>query len=128
MLLQKPHILVIDDEKFSQNIVQKVLGSQEIEITYIDSGEDALEYFNTHTPVNLILLDLLMAGLDGYDVLNTIKGNPLWKNVNVIVMSGLDTEEEIEKVKAMGAACFVPKPINPGELKAAIQAHVQSTG
>lgn len=126
MLIEKPHILVIDDEKFSQNMVKTVLSTKDVEITFIDSGEAALEYFDTHPPVDLILLDLLMAGLDGYDVLNTIKGNPYWKRVNVIVISGLDEEEEIEKVKAMGAASFIPKPINAGQLKAIVDAHMQN--
>lgn len=125
MGMQKPHILVVDDEKFSQNFVQTVLNKQEVEITCLDSGEEALEYLNTHPPVDLVLLDLLMVGMDGYDVLNTIKQHPTWKEVNVIVMSGLDVPEEVQKAKVMGASSFLPKPVKAGELKAVIQAQIE---
>ncbi len=124
MSTQKPHILVVDDEKFSQKVVQTVLSTQEVEITCLDSGEEALEYVNTNPPVDLVLLDLLMVGMDGYDVLNTIKQHPTWKEVNVIVMSGLDVPEEVTKAKVMGASSFIPKPVKAGELKAAIQAQI----
>ena len=128
MSTQKPHILVVDDEKFSQNIVQTVLGEQGVEITCVDSGEQALDYVNNHPPVDLILLDLLMVGMDGYDVLQSIKGHPQWKDVSVIVMSGLDVPEEVEKAKTMGATSFIPKPVNPGELKASIRAYLKRIG
>jgi CheY-like chemotaxis protein len=125
---QKPHILVVDDEKFSQNVVQTVLGEQGIEITCLDSGEAALDYLDAHPPVDLILLDLLMVGMDGYDVLQSIKRHPQWKDVNVIVMSGLDIPEEVEKAKTMGATSFIPKPVNANELKASIRAHLKGIG
>lgn len=112
----RQRILVVDDEKFARNFVQYTLNLQGYEVVLVDSGENALKYLQETQQVDLILLDLLMVGLDGFDLLREIKKHPVMKDDKIIILSALDDEEDRQRTLALGALDFIKKPINSDEL------------
>jgi CheY-like chemotaxis protein len=114
-------ILIVDDEKFSRELTRKILGNLGYEIFDVSSGEEAVEFLSRDSTIDLILLDLLMVGMDGYDVLREIKQNPATKEIKVIIMSALDDEDEQKQAIRLGALDFIKKPVNAQELISTLQ-------
>jgi len=112
----KPRVLVVDDEKFAQIIVKQILAKQNCDILFVESGEEALRILHEDHRVDLVFLDLLMVGMDGYEVLSAMRADPLTKDIKVIVMSGLEGEEDIKKALETGANDFISKPFQPDVL------------
>lgn len=112
----RQRILVVDDEKFARNMVERTLSAHGYEIISVDSAENALKYLQEVKQVDLILLDLLMVGLDGFDFLREIKNWPGLKDDKIIILSALDDEEDRKQALALGALDFINKPIDSEEL------------
>ncbi|MEI7988542.1 MAG: response regulator [Chloroflexota bacterium] len=121
----RQRILVVDDEKFARNFVQHTLSLQGYEVVLVDSGENALKYLQETQQVDLILLDLLMVGLDGFDLLREIKKHPVMKDDKIIILSALDDEEDRQETLALGALDFIKKPINSDELIEKVQKYLK---
>lgn len=104
-------ILVIDDDKLNLKTAKKIL-DEFFHVTCMESGKEALDYLGTHLP-DLILLDIHMPEMDGFEVLKEIKANPHTKDVPVIFLTAdSDTETELNSFKA-GVMDFIRKPFIP---------------
>jgi len=101
-------ILIIEDDIFLQNLEANKLKKENYEIITASTGDEALEKIN-EPDIDLILLDLILPGVDGFDVLKAIKETENLKNVPVIVFSNLSEETDIKKAKALGAKDFMVK-------------------
>src|SRR5206468_1481338 len=86
-----------------------------------DSGHDALALLSTQA-VDLILLDVMMPEMDGYDVLKELKANNLWRNIPVIMISALDEIDSVVRCIERGAEDYLPKPFDPVLLRARVGA------
>ncbi len=102
-------ILVVDDEEHIRIALKRILKRLEVEIYLAESGEIALNILK-HQPVDLVLLDLKMPGIDGMDVLKTIKQE--YSDVMVIVITGFATLETAVESMKQGAYDFIPKPFD----------------
>jgi CheY-like chemotaxis protein len=104
-------ILVVDDDRDTTRLVQEVLGRAGFTVRTANNGFEALTIVRREQP-GLILLDLKMPGLDGYEVLKRLKRDKATQNIPVVVVTGSVTDEEIKrkKVLALGAAQFLTKP------------------
>ncbi|MFC1744825.1 response regulator, partial [Candidatus Riflebacteria bacterium] len=111
----KPHVLIIDDEKFVHHIMSKVLKPLELEITSMFNGEDALKYLEKSTP-HLILCDVLMPGIDGFEVLERLKAEPKTSLIPVVMITADDNPEHNGKAISLGANDFVSKTAKSSEL------------
>ncbi|MDQ3168851.1 MAG: protein kinase [Acidobacteriota bacterium] len=112
-------ILIVDDEEGNRDLLRRRLernGYAAIEAT---SGEEALAIV-ARQPVDLVLLDMLMPGLDGHAVLERLKADPGTRDIPVIMVSALDSLQEIAKCIRAGAEDYLPKPFDPIILKARI--------
>jgi CheY-like chemotaxis protein len=101
-------ILVVEDERILRDIITKKLGSEGFEAhgaIDISEAERVLE----HTQVDLILLDLLLPGAEGYELLARIKNDPKRKDIPVIVFSNLSSEEDKRRAFRAGAWDFLVK-------------------
>jgi two-component system, sensor histidine kinase and response regulator len=87
------------------------------------SGQRALELCSRSSP-DLVLLDVGMPEMDGYEVLQRLKANPQTASIPVIFVTGQDSPQEEERGLALGAADFIPKPIQPGVVRARVKAHL----
>ena len=110
-----PIILAVDDTESNIDILVGILDEQ-YEVSVALSGEDALEILEDQIP-NLILLDIMMPGMDGYEVCRRLKADARTKNIPVIFLSAMTGEDEKQKGLGLGAFDYVTKPIDPVELK-----------
>ena len=114
------NILVIDDVSTNLKYVDMVLRDR-YEVTTLKSGRDALEYLNDHIP-DLILLDICMQGMNGYEVMEHLKKNPATAKIPVILITAEFEEESREKGISLGAVDFINKPFEPQVLLKRIEA------
>ena len=101
-------LLVVDDEYFNYEMLKPALESK-FDVSYADSGQNCLASAIANPP-DIILLDVCMPGLDGYDTCRMLKHTPETKNIPVVMVSGL--ESELEKKTGFDAGCdaYVVKP------------------
>lgn len=115
-------ILVVDDTPANIDIVMAILGELD-ELAVALDGEEALEILEEEKP-SVVLLDIVMPGIDGFEVCKRIKDNPDTASIPVVFLSGNGSEEERKKADELGAAGFLTKPIDPDALKSAIQSYI----
>ena len=115
----KGEVLVVDDSTMMLSLARRILESK-FTVTTASSGEECLEYVKTHKP-NLILLDVYMKGISGFDVLHQLKANPQTASIPVIFLTSDDHNETEIRGLHDGATDFISKPFNPGILIQRVQ-------
>ncbi|NQU82661.1 MAG: response regulator, partial [Parcubacteria group bacterium] len=110
-------VLVIEDDKFLRElIVRKLSGEKELDIVDAADGETGLKVFEKEKP-NLVLLDLILPGIDGFEVLSQIKQNPALSSIPVIILSNLGQKTDIDKGIKLGAIDYMVKAhFTPNEI------------
>ncbi|MDR2741524.1 MAG: diguanylate cyclase [Treponema sp.] len=116
-------ILVIDDEKTNLLILYKIL-SPNYKIYTAKSGSEGLKRAASERP-DLILLDIIMPDMSGFDVLKTLKSDPDLKTIPVIIITGLDNDSDEEKGLLLGAVDYIPKPFKNAIVIARVRTHMQ---
>ena len=111
----KKNILIVDDEKLIVKMISLILEQAGYRTTGVNDGESALELIPSDKP-DLILLDLMMPGLDGFQVLERLKSNYDTRDIPVIIVSALEEKENIDRVKMMGASDYIVKGSGPKKL------------
>lgn len=114
-------ILVVDDEALSRMVLATRLQEDGYQVTEAVGGDEALALVRSQS-FDVILLDMLMPDLDGYQVLEALKRDSTVSHIPVIIVSGFDDMESIVKCIEGGAADYVLKPFNPALLRARIRA------
>ncbi|WP_198159233.1 EAL domain-containing protein [Methylomonas lenta] len=120
----KAKILIVDDVPENLHALMQILNDQYVIIAATD-GEKALDLAQRQPLPDLMLLDIKMPGMNGYEVLQRLKANPLTADMPVIFVSALSEAEDEAKGLKMGAADYITKPINPGLLKLRIQTQLE---
>ena len=105
------NILIVDDSTTNVVLLEAILDERGYKIHTALNAKEAYSIIAKHKP-DLILLDLLMPKISGFDFLQEIKKNNVTKDTPVIIVSALTDEENIDKIKEMGAVDFVKKPID----------------
>jgi len=118
----KKQVLVVDDAETNIAILIELLGDF-YDVSIALNGPDALEIVMNNQP-DLILLDIVMPGMDGFQVCTQLKKNEKTKSIPVIFLTGETTEESVVQGFALGAADFLTKPFLPAELLARVQTHL----
>ena len=116
-------VLVVDDEISNIQILSAALGDEH-EICFANSGEEALEIARTELP-DLILLDVLMPGMDGYEVCRQLKCESATADIPVIFTTALDDQDAEIKGLKLGAIDYVAKPISPVIVQARVRNHLE---
>lgn len=116
-------ILVVDDIATNVMLLKAVLGKAKYKIITASGGVEALEKVKTESP-DLILLDIMMPDLDGYEVLQRLKADPASDEIPVIFLTALHTPEDIVKGFKYGASDYVSKPFNHEELITRVAHHI----
>ncbi len=121
--MSKATILIVDDEISNIEIMNAVL-EDDYEVCFATSGQQALDTARAAQP-DLVLLDVLMPGIDGFEVCRQLKADSLLADIPVIFTTGLgDTEDEMRGL-SLGAIDYVTKPIQPAILRARVGNHVE---
>ena len=124
MSAEPGHILIVDDNKMNRLLLARGLEQQGHKVAFAENGRQALEMLRAQC-LDLVLLDVLMPEMDGYQVLEQLMADPHLKNVPVIMVSAVDELESVVKCIELGAEDYLPKPINPVLLKARIGASLE---
>ncbi len=106
----KYNVLVVDDVPLNIKLVTKMLARFEFRIRTAANGLQALDAVKEELP-DLILLDILMPAMDGFEVLKILRANPATEKVRVVILSALNSNEDIVKGYNLGANDFITKPI-----------------
>jgi two-component system, sensor histidine kinase and response regulator len=115
------YILVVDDDESNRDVLSRRLEAQGYAVDTAENGERALEMLRDDM-FDLVLLDLLMPGTNGFEVLQRIKIDEAVKHIPVIMISALDELDSVARCIEMGAEDYLAKPFNPTILKARIGA------
>jgi PAS domain S-box-containing protein len=116
-------ILVVDDTAINQRLVQVILEAQGYDITLAETGASAIELANQSLP-SLILLDVGLPDMDGYEVCRQLKSHESTRQIPVIFVTGLSATEDETRSFEVGGADFITKPINARVLLARVKTHL----
>jgi putative two-component system response regulator len=119
----KPTILVVDDTPENIDVVSAVL-RHKFKVKAALNGEKALRIANSEPHPSMILLDIMMPGMDGYEVCQKLKANPATMKIPVIFITAKTQEEDEKKGLEMGAVDYITKPINPALVVARVETHL----
>jgi diguanylate cyclase (GGDEF)-like protein len=119
----KYRVLVVDDEKSNLMVLHKIL-SPEYTIFTAKSGGEGLRRAAADRP-DLILLDIIMPDMDGFEVLKKLKESPDTFNIPVVFITGLDTEADEERGLLLGAVDYITKPFKNAIVIARVKTHIQ---
>ncbi|MBU1015093.1 response regulator [Patescibacteria group bacterium] len=109
-------ILIVEDDKFLRELIVQKLASEGHEIVEAVDGEEGVRKIKEEVP-QLVLLDIILPGIDGFEVLRQIKAEPTTANVPVLILSNLGQQEDVEKGLQLGAADYIIKAhFTPGEI------------
>lgn len=117
-------ILAIEDNHTNLKLIGHILEPLDVETILVGSGQEAFDYLETQLP-DLILLDIMMAKMNGYEVCEKLKNNPQTRDIPVIFITALKEEEDETKGFDLGAVDFISKPIKPVILQARVKTHLR---
>jgi DNA-binding response OmpR family regulator len=115
----KKKILVIDDEFTMRTLLEFFLG-ETYSVSSVSSGKEALEWLDTNLP-DLIISDIQMEVMDGFDFLRALRQRGYTKHTPVIMLSGKSESKERVKCYKLGAQDYLTKPFNPEELEEVVK-------
>jgi signal transduction histidine kinase len=121
---ERGHILVVDDNRMNRLKLSIGLEQQGHTVSLAEDGQQALEMLEAGS-YDVVLLDIIMPGMDGFQVLERIKGDPRLRDIPVIVISALDEIDSAVRCIEMGAEDYLPKPFNPVLLRARLSNSLQ---
>jgi len=118
------HVLVVDDNKLNRMMLAHAVRDQGHQVTTAEEGQQALTLLRSEKdgPFDVILLDIMMPGMDGYQVLEQVKGDSTLRHIPVIMISALEKMDSVIRCIEMGAADYLSKPFNPALLQARLNA------
>jgi DNA-binding response OmpR family regulator len=118
---RRGHVLVVDDNRFNREILARGLYRQNHDFALAADGRQALDLVAAGA-FDLVLLDILMPEMDGFEVLRRLKADPKLRDIPVIMISALDEIGSVVRCIEMGAEDFLPKPFDPVLLRARVGA------
>ena len=119
-------ILIIDDEPGIVVLVQFLMEQQGYHVMTAIRGEDALDLIDHYKP-DLVLLDIMLPGIDGYEVCEIVRLNPDYRDVKIVFFTAKGRETEIAKGLALGADAYIAKPYSNAELVAKVKELLEKT-
>jgi two-component system, cell cycle response regulator DivK len=116
-------ILVVEDQADNRQILRDLLGNAGFDLIEAENGEEALAALAKQRP-DLILMDIQLPIMDGYEATRRLKANPALRSILIIAVTSYALSGDEEKARAAGCDDFVPKPYSPRQLLAKIRQYV----
>lgn len=113
-------ILVVDDEITIRTLLEKFL-NQNYDVTALADGQEGLSWLQTGQIPDLMIVDLEMPNVDGYEFIKNVRSSGYFQNIPIMMLSGADSSSERVKCYKLGANDFMIKPFNPEELSLKIE-------
>lgn len=112
---KKPRILVADDDAFIRRPLEWILAQEGFEPETAADGDECIEALRSNPP-DLLILDVMMPGLDGFEICRRMKDDPKLRQIPVLLLSARGREHDRERGMALGAAEYMTKPYSPHDL------------
>ena len=122
--IPKSRLLVVDDDRVNRLVMQRYLETEGHQVSLAADGEEALGLLARKT-FDMVLLDIEMPGMNGFQVLEKMTADPLLREVPVVVVSGVEGLDSVVRCIQMGAEDYLTKPVNRVLLKARIDASLE---
>src|SRR4030042_5626379 len=122
--MAKPKILIVDDEPFNVDYIEQELEDSDYDIISAGDGQEALDKVHSEAP-DLVLLDIMMPIMDGFEVLSRLKANTETREIPVIVISASNDLKSVVRGIKLGAEDYLPKPFEPTLLTARISSSLE---
>jgi CheY-like chemotaxis protein len=120
-----PTLLVVDDQPELRLLIKLTFSGTGFSVREAADGESALTACAAEVP-DVVLLDVMMPGIDGYEVCRQLKSQPRMRNTLVVLMTAGDQATERVRAREAGADFYVPKPFSPAELLQLVTEHLPS--
>ncbi|WP_300359173.1 two-component system response regulator [uncultured Pseudoalteromonas sp.] len=121
-LIERERILIVDDEPANLKVMREVLGN-DYRLSFAKSGELALQLIKNEPP-RLILLDVMMPDMNGFEVCEILKSTPETAHIPIIFVTALSHEQDESEGFALGAVDYITKPISPAIVRARVKTHL----
>jgi DNA-binding response OmpR family regulator len=117
-------VLVVDDEPHIGRIIRTRLEQDGLQVLLAETGPDALAIVADTPRLSLVVLDLMLPGMSGVDVLRILRADPRWSDLPCIVLTAAGQDDQLQAVEALGVAQIMTKPFSPRRLLARVRDHV----
>lgn len=118
-------MLVVEDNEHVAYMLKFLFKRKGFDVTTVFNGRDAAEAIEHLDPVNVVLLDLMLPYIPGFQLITMMRSRPDWQHVPIVVLSGKVLEQDIVKALDLGANDYVTKPFRPEELVARVRAAIR---
>ena len=105
----KKKVFIIEDDPFLVKAYKFIFEKENLEVWVAKDGEEAVSFMGRSEMPDIVLLDLMLPGMSGFDVLAAIRTNPGWKNLAVMIITNLGQPKDIERGKSLGAVDYLVK-------------------
>ena len=109
-------ILLVDDDVRNVFALSSVLEMAGLEVLFAENGLESLEVLTNNPDIDLVLMDIMMPEMDGYEAITKIRSNPVYKQLPVIALTAKAMKEDREKCLQIGASDYISKPVEPDQL------------
>ncbi|PKM35057.1 MAG: two-component system response regulator, partial [Gammaproteobacteria bacterium HGW-Gammaproteobacteria-10] len=124
-MLTSNHILIVDDVIDNIRVAMNFLKEDNYDLSFAGSGEEALRLIRDNpAPFDLILLDIMMPGMEGFEVCRILKTNPRYQDVPIIFLTARVDVDSVAKGFSVGGVDYITKPFHADELLARVKTHI----
>ena len=109
-------ILIVDDDVRNIFAVTSVLETHGLDVLYAENGKDGISALERNPDVDVVLMDVMMPEMDGYETMRAIRKDPNFKSLPIIAITAKALKEDREKCIVAGASDYLPKPVDPEKL------------
>lgn len=109
-------LLIVEDNPINQRVIKGLLGDSGMLIHFAENGVEALEMIEQESPFDLVLMDINMPVMDGFETTTRIRGERQYDDMPVVAFTGLNLQDQIEKMQAAGMNAHMAKPLNIGRI------------
>src|SRR5262249_27450171 len=109
-------VLVVDDDVRNVFAMTSALEAAGLEVVYADNGQAGIDALAADPEIDLVLMDVMMPGKDGYETIRAIRDNPSWHELPIVAVTAKALEDDREKCLEAGASDYLPKPVDVNRL------------
>ena len=121
VVLPAPTILIVEDDEVTSYMLEFLLQREGYTVTKANDGKEALKLIENSKPFDIVLLDIMIPYINGFELISHIRSQPAWGKTPVLMLSGKSQEKDIVKALDSGATDYIVKPFQPGEVLARIR-------